>query len=359
MRSPVALAVEDDGTAPPPSLLPPILHHPLIQAVLCAAGYLVHVVFLSRRHLTLGGYDVMLDTLTGLGVLGAVASFRQRSGARPIPAWLVGEVDPADGSDAGRECLDLRQAPKPEKLRIAATALVTLLVPFFFSKVSWFYDLLLYGLAALGLPFTKASLLGSRLLLEQTTVYALLFKFMSSRHGAAAGGAVGGGAPFFGKGSRWVRWDVRRPWLLPVLGGYAASLGIFNLVELLNQYLLPFLDYLPEGLVAKLANPSDGSLLSLFIASTTPSVGAPIFEEVHSRAFLLQAFTCVLPLRLAIAASGLLFGAQHLQLGLVLPLTAMGCFWGVMYAFSGNLLVPVLIHALWNSRVFIGSALAL
>lgn len=125
------------------------------------------------------------------------------------------------------------------------------------------------------------------------------------------------------------------------------------------QAALPFLDYLPEGLVAKLANPPDGKLSTLALGALTPCVGAPIFEETHSRAFVLQALTSVAPLRLALPCAGLLFGAQHLQAGLVLPLAVCGYFWGVLYAFSGNLLVPVLVHAMWNARVFLGSLLAL
>lgn len=339
------------------SVLPAALCHPLAQSFLCLAGYLVHVAFLSRRHVSLGPFAVGLDTLAGLGVLAAVARHREQTGARVIPSWLFGTVDPADASDAGRECLDLRSAPRAIKLRLAVTAACSLLLPLFFSFAAPLYDLLLFALAAAGLPLTKSSMLGARLLVEQATVYVVLFHFMASRHGSSDGSA--GGAPFFGRGSRWVRWDVRRPWLIPVLGGYAVSVALFNLVEPFNQAALPFLDYLPEGLVAKLANPPDGKLSTLALGALTPCVGAPIFEETHSRAFVLQALTSVAPLRLALPCAGLLFGAQHLQAGLVLPLAVCGYFWGVLYAFSGNLLVPVLVHAMWNARVFLGSLLAL
>jgi membrane protease YdiL (CAAX protease family) len=349
----VAMVEEpSDDAQPSPSLLPSSLRPPLVQATLCLAGYLFHVAFLSRRHVRLGAFNLGLDTLVGLGVLAGVANHRQRTGARPVPAWIFGEVDPDDSSDAGRECLDLRTASKSDKSKVATTAAITLLAPFFFSQVSPFFDVLLLGLAAAGLPLTRSSLLAARLCLEQATVYFCLLKLMSIRHRDAD-------APFFGKSSRWVRWGWRRPWLLPALGGYAASLGIFNLVEPLNQALLPFLELMPEGMVAKLANPADGKLGSLFLGALTPCVGAPLFEEIHSRAFLMQALTTALPLRLALPVGGFIFGAQHFQIGLVLPLAAMGYFWGVLYAFSGNLLVPIIVHALWNSRIFIGSILAL
>ena len=34
-----------------------------------------------------------------------------------------------------------------------------------------------------------------------------------------------------------------------------------------------------------------------------------------------------------------------------------GFFWAVLYVNSSNLLVPILIHALWNARIFVGSYL--
>ena len=61
----------------------------------------------------------------------------------------------------------------------------------------------------------------------------------------------------------------------------------------------------------------------------------------------------------ALLVSGVLFGAQHFQIGLLLPLSVTGFFWGVLYVYSGNLLVPILIHALWNARIFLGSYLGL
>ena len=41
--------------------------------------------------------------------------------------------------------------------------------------------------------------------------------------------------------------------------------------------------------MAKLANPADKSAMALVLAAITPCVGAPLYEELQSRAFLLQA----------------------------------------------------------------------
>jgi membrane protease YdiL (CAAX protease family) len=43
----------------------------------------------------------------------------------------------------------------------------------------------------------------------------------------------------------------------------------------------------------------------------------------------------------------------------MIPLTTLGFLWAVLYILSGNLLVPIAIHAMWNSRVFLGSFLGI
>ena len=61
------------------------------------------------------------------------------------------------------------------------------------------------------------------------------------------------------------------------------------------------------------------------------------------------------PLRLALPLQAALFGMHHQALGSLLPLSALGLLWGLLYVASANLLVPVLVHALWNSRIFLVS----
>jgi membrane protease YdiL (CAAX protease family) len=81
------------------------------------------------------------------------------------------------------------------------------------------------------------------------------------------------------------------------------------------------------------------------------------WEEVLYRGFLLPALHLFFPLPFALPLSGLLFGLHHQAIASVLPLAALGSFWALLYVLSRNLAVPVLIHALWNSRVFLGSLL--
>ena len=73
----------------------------------------------------------------------------------------------------------------------------------------------------------------------------------------------------------------------------------------------------------------------------------------------VNAFYLLLPAPRAPQKSSLLFAAHHLSLTAALPLAALGATWSYLYLASGNLLVPVAIHALWNARVFAGTVLGL
>ena len=364
-------AVSDAATAPapppavipPPSPLPPpvaaatttatpLLHQPLPQIILLAAGYLVHVCVLSRRHLLLGGIELGWDTITGLAILAAAAKRRADNKRSGVPPWLyAGRKQQATSMAAEAEANELADftadgTPKKERVQLLATCALLLAAPLAFSYAAPVFEILLSILVIIGVPLNATRMLSARLILEQTSLYLLLGKLVSMRHPS-----------FFSK--KWIRIKWKAPWLLPTLGGYTASLALFNLVEPLNQWLLPSLAYLPEGIVAKLANPADRSGASLLLASIAPCIGAPLFEELQSRAFILQALTAALPISLALLVQGVLFGAQHLQIGLLLPLAVTGYFWGVLYVNSANLLVPILVHALWNARIFLGSYLGL
>ena len=328
--------------APPPSeaapasaVATPLLHRPLPQAVLCLAGYMIHVCVLSRRSLPLGGGGMLgWDTIVGLGVLGAAARQRVASGLPAVPTWLWASKSE---EEAALRCADFSRAPARERVQLLVTCAMLLVAPLAFSIVSGpLVEVTLSLLVLCGAPLNAARMMSGRLILEQALLYFALGTLARKRHPGVFT-------------TQWVRLRWRAPWLAPVLGGYAASLALFNLVEPLNQALLPGLAYASEGIVAQLANPSDASPLSLLLAAVAPCVGAPIFEEYQSRAFIMQALTAALPLSRALLISGVLFGAQHLQIGLVLPLAVTGCTWAALYIHSGNLLVPILVHALWNA----------
>lgn len=421
-----SFVAEGGSVAPPDSAALPILHRTLPQVVLCAAGYLVHVCVLSRRGVRLSSsVDVGLDTIAGCAVLVAAAMRRVGRQRPAIPPWLTGKA-----SEDASECADFGAAPVSERLRLLVTCAGLLIAPFFFSKLAPLIEALALVLALAGLPLNPTRMMSVRLILEQSLLNVALFQLVRMRHPG-----------FFGR--QWVRWSTRGPWLAPVLGGYAASLALFNLVEPINQARPsarnPRMLYHPTTtLPSRKHRPTSAAEHAPIAASTfplarrcclasttspaessrnwpTPPTDRPrrspsrpsrrasalrssrsfsrgpsscrcrrLASRIHARILSLprppartrslsvsptfspaalaatpQALTAWVPISAALAISGVLFGAQHLQIGLLLPLSVTGYFWGVLYVNSRNLLVPILIHALWNGRIFLGSYLGL
>jgi CAAX protease family protein len=82
-------------------------------------------------------------------------------------------------------------------------------------------------------------------------------------------------------------------------------------------------------------------------------VVAPISEEFVFRGFLygvLKKFAGALP---ALVFSALLFGLIHMHIPSLLPLFLLGCVLTLAYELSGSLLVPMTMHAFFNTLTLV------
>jgi membrane protease YdiL (CAAX protease family) len=80
---------------------------------------------------------------------------------------------------------------------------------------------------------------------------------------------------------------------------------------------------------------------------------APISEEFVFRGFLygvLKRFAGALP---ALIFSALLFGLIHMHIPSLLPLFLLGCVLTLAYELSGSLLVPMTMHAFFNTLTLV------
>jgi len=163
------------------------------------------------------------------------------------------------------------------------------------------------------------------------------------------------------KATSWYRFDLKTDWLWWVAGGYCASALIFNIADGLNHFLVPPSLFDDDTLVTRMVNPDAGrGIASILVGGIAPCFTAPWWEEVLYRGFSLRALQRLVGRAdVAAVASSLVFAAHHLSLTAALPLAALGATWSYLYLASGNLLVPVAIHALWNARVFAGTVLGL
>jgi membrane protease YdiL (CAAX protease family) len=160
---------------------------------------------------------------------------------------------------------------------------------------------------------------------------------------------------------RWYtnKWDTY--WLWWTIGGYFVSAWLFNIADFVNQIILP--PYLfaqqGEGVVAQLINPENNDFFASLVGYIAPCLSAPWWEEVLYRGYLLPALGLFMGFWPSVFVSGVLFSVHHLNLMGALPLMVLGWLWAALYAKCGNILVTILIHGMWNSRVFIGSWLGL
>ncbi|XP_026192671.1 uncharacterized protein LOC34617335 [Cyclospora cayetanensis] len=153
------------------------------------------------------------------------------------------------------------------------------------------------------------------------------------------------------RGGLWVWW---------ALLGYCASCLCFNIAECINTAVLAAVAAPRKpSLVHALTDPSNNSAAALLLAAAAPCVSAPPWEELVYRGFCLPLLGRYISLPGAIAASSFLFSLHHMSLETLLPLWALGAAWCGVYIHSGSLTVPIAIHAMWNSRVFLSSLLHL
>lgn len=160
---------------------------------------------------------------------------------------------------------------------------------------------------------------------------------------------------------RWYTNKLNSNWVLWSIGGYFISSWFFNIADFMNQIILPahVFEMAGEGVVSQLINPENNDLAASIMGYIAPCLSAPWWEEVLYRGFLLPALCLHMKFWWAVFVSGIVFSVHHVSTTGAIPLAILGWTWAVIYAKSNNLFVTIMIHAMWNSRVFLGSWLGL
>jgi len=147
-------------------------------------------------------------------------------------------------------------------------------------------------------------------------------------------------------------------WMWWAIGGYFVSSWFFNISDFLNSYIFPVsvLEQAEENsLVARLVNPEGRDILASLVGYIAPCLTAPWWEEMLYRGFLLPSLVLQMgSYPLALFASGVLFSVHHQSELAFLPLCVLGWTWAIVYTKSKNLWTTILIHGMWNSRIFLG-----
>ncbi len=82
-------------------------------------------------------------------------------------------------------------------------------------------------------------------------------------------------------------------------------------------------------------------------------VVAPLTEEILFRGFLLRFLMDRMIFLKALLLSGFIFAALHNHLASFLPLWGLGILLGIAYRNSGNLMVSIVFHSLFNTTMFL------
>lgn len=152
-------------------------------------------------------------------------------------------------------------------------------------------------------------------------------------------GAIAGVAPL---GSfSWNAWDAAI--------GAVATLPLFAVFRLAWTSRAPALRKIRDELERMLPEIfGDASTLGLAAVSLAAGIG----EEVLFRGFLQAWLATLLGGFGALLVASILFGAAHpITAGYVVIATLMGGYLGWLWQASGNLLVPIVVHALYDFAV--------
>jgi len=91
---------------------------------------------------------------------------------------------------------------------------------------------------------------------------------------------------------------------------------------------------------------------SAIMVLVTGAIIAPIAEEMFFRGLIFNALATRMPMLVAALISGVLFGLGHGDLVLFPALALFGVLQAIIYRISGNLIVPMVVHAA-NNVIFL------
>jgi membrane protease YdiL (CAAX protease family) len=159
-------------------------------------------------------------------------------------------------------------------------------------------------------------------------------------------------------GSDWMTFSNGRAWLWWVMLGYSMSISGFRIFDCISQYIATTLT--PKSLqeftnVCENVQIKYESVLELFLSAIVPCLLAPLWEELFYRGLIFPWLSFISPLPLATICSAIIFAVHHARVDALLAFFGLGLIWSMFYLLSGSIIVPVIIHYMWNFRVFINS----
>jgi len=121
-----------------------------------------------------------------------------------------------------------------------------------------------------------------------------------------------------------------------------------------GEMFLPAGEKLSTQPAVENAKQATGALLTLLVTLVTV-VTAPLWEEFTFRGVILPYFCRLQGVWLGLVTVGILFGAFHLHLPVVLPLSILGFALGAAYVYTGSITAPIFMHSTFNAANLIAA----
>ena len=169
-----------------------------------------------------------------------------------------------------------------------------------------------------------------------------------------------GGLRGFGIGRRRLDYELAMG-----VAGWLQAIFLTGVILIATEWVIrrffPHFVQPEHGVIIALRDPAIRPWMQVFTVTTTVLL-VPIGEEVLFRGILQTAFQKLVRARwgslrhrwVAVVAAGSLFGLMHLNTPQNVPaLIALGILLGLLYERSGSLIVPILVHMLFNGRTLL------
>lgn len=133
--------------------------------------------------------------------------------------------------------------------------------------------------------------------------------------------------------------------LILVVVATCAVVVLVDQIYIINQHFAP----VPEEYAEQIRELKPGNAWQLVVTAVGLCLLVPLAEEMVFRGMIQRVFSRNMGPVLAVALSGAVFGAVHLNAHLLISITCFGLFLGFLFEATGNLIYSMVAHAIFNT----------
>lgn len=131
--------------------------------------------------------------------------------------------------------------------------------------------------------------------------------------------------------------------ILVVIAGFAAVV-LVDQIYIINQHFSP----VPEDYADQIRELKPHGVFQFMVTLVGLCVLVPIAEEIVFRGMIQRIFSRNMGPVAGVLLAGAIFGAVHLNAHLLISITVFGWFLGYLFESTGNLVYPIVAHAIFN-----------